>query len=95
MSATTVVDPLLLEILRCPESRQKLAPAPDALVARLNAARAAGSLRTVSGETVAVDLPIDAALVREDGARAYLVVEGIPRMLAEKAVAPADLPEVA
>lgn len=80
-----VVDPELLEILRCWESKQRLHPASPELVARLNAARERGELRNLGGE--APRAPLDGGLVREDGARLYPVVDGIVEMLPESAIA--------
>lgn len=79
-----MVSKQLLEILICPESRQPLAEADTALVARLNAAIAAGQLRNKAGETIA--RPIDGALVRQDGQLAYPIVDDIPVMLLDEAI---------
>ena len=55
----------LLEILVCPETKQPVAIADDALIARINADIEAGRLRNRGGD--AVSEPIVEALVREDG----------------------------
>ncbi|HAZ63664.1 MAG TPA: hypothetical protein DCZ72_08670 [Armatimonadetes bacterium] len=73
------LDDLLLEVLRCPETRATLTLADEALLARLNAAIAAGTLRNRGGETVSE--PIDGALVREPGDIAYPIRDEIPEML--------------
>jgi uncharacterized protein YbaR (Trm112 family) len=78
------VDPELLEILVCPESKQPVKPADDALLARLNADIDAGTLRNRGGEAVAKH--ISEALVREDGKVAYPVDDGIPVMLVEESI---------
>ena len=80
----SVIDPLLLPLLRCPLSRQTLAPAPRELVDRLETARAAGTLRNRAGQALAE--PIDAGLVRADGALFFPVRSGIPVLVAEEAV---------
>ena len=44
-----MLDPRLLEILCCPETKQDVSPAPDALVDRLNDAVAEGKLLNRAG----------------------------------------------
>jgi uncharacterized protein YbaR (Trm112 family) len=58
--------------------------AEAALVARLNEAAAAGSLRNAAGNPVSETL--DGGLVREDGRIVYPIVEGIPRLLADEGI---------
>jgi uncharacterized protein YbaR (Trm112 family) len=65
------VDPELLEILVCPETRQPVAPADAALLTRLNAEIAAGSLRNRGGDSVRE--PLKEGLLREDGRILYPV----------------------
>jgi uncharacterized protein YbaR (Trm112 family) len=79
-----MVDPLLLEILVCPDSRQAVREAPAALVARVNGAIARGRLTSRGGETVRD--AIEGGLVREDGAWLYPVRDGIPIMLIDEAI---------
>ncbi|MBX7072649.1 MAG: Trm112 family protein [Pirellulales bacterium] len=74
----------LLEILRCPESRQPLKIAPVELIAQINAVIAAGRAKNRAGETVAEVL--EGALVREDGTLAYPVRDAIPVMLIDEAI---------
>ena len=74
----------LLEILVCPETRQPVRLADEALLARLNEQVSAGSLRNRGGDAVAK--PIAEALVREDGKVVYLVDDSIPVMLIEEAI---------
>jgi uncharacterized protein YbaR (Trm112 family) len=80
-----MVDARLLEVLVCSETRQRVRLADAATVALLNAAIATGRVRNRAG-TVVRD-PIDAALVREDGALCYPVRRRIPFMLADEALA--------
>ena len=74
----------LLGILVCPETHQPLHEAGAELVARLNARQGAGTLCTRGGSPVAEAL--HGALVREDRAVAYAIVDSIPIMLIEEAI---------
>ncbi len=74
----------LLDILCCPETRGKLHMADDALLATLNQASAAGTLKNAAGEKISETLT--EALVNEAGSRAYIVREGIPVLLADEAI---------
>lgn len=79
-----MVDPQLLEILCCPETRQDVALAPAATVESLNRQIEAGTLRNRAGEPVREKL--DAGLLRADGKVLYPVREDIPVMLIEEAI---------
>ena len=85
-----MVDPELLQILVCPESKQALKEADADLVQRLNVAAAAGSVRNRAGEVARQ--PMDGGLVREDGEFLYPVREGIPIMLIDEAIPLGDVP---
>ena len=74
-----MVDQQLLEILACPETKQPVRLADDALVQRINAAITAGSLKNREGQRI--DGPIQAGLIREDGQFLYPVRDEIPIML--------------
>ena len=78
------VNPELLEILVCPETRQPVAPAGAAVLSGLNQAIAAGSVRNRGGE--AVTQALQEGLVREDGKILYPVEDGIPVMLIEESI---------
>jgi uncharacterized protein YbaR (Trm112 family) len=82
---TDALSPDLLEILVCPETHQKLRLADAATVEDLRRRQAEGRLLNRAGKPV-VDAP-DAALVREDGKVAYLVVDQIPIMIVEEGIA--------
>ena len=79
-----LIDPELLEILVCPETKQRVTLADQALIERLNAAQRAGTLKNRQG--TAVSDPMDGGLIREDKAFLYPVVSGIPVMLIDEAI---------
>lgn len=79
-----MLDPELLDILVCPETRAALRMADDDLLRALNRAVTAGSVRNRRGETLTD--PVTAGLVREDGAVLYPIRDGIPIMLIDEAV---------
>jgi uncharacterized protein YbaR (Trm112 family) len=74
----------LLEILVCPESKQPVAQAGDDVLAKLNAAIEAGTLRNRGGEPV--KKPLAEGLLRQDGTILYPVDDGIPVMLIEESI---------
>ena len=74
----------LLSLLRCPATRQPLTAAEPAVVARLNALVAAGSLRNAAGEPVTAQL--DGGLVRADGQALYPVRREVPVLLVDEAI---------
>ncbi len=74
----------LLDILVCPETRSGLRLADEALLQMINAAIQQGVLTNRCGEPV--EKPLDAALIREDNALAYPVVDDIPIMLVDEAI---------
>jgi uncharacterized protein YbaR (Trm112 family) len=74
----------LLEILVCPETRQPVALADAAVLARLNAEVDAGRLRNRGGDKVSKR--IDEGLLRQDGKVLYIVDDDIPVMLIEESI---------
>lgn len=78
------VNPELLEILVCPETKQKLRNATDAELSQLEALFNSGALHDRSGNKVAST--VKEGLVREDGKVLYVVDEGIPIMLTEESI---------
>ena len=80
----TMVNPELLEILVCPETKQPVSVADEETLARVNRAVEAGYLRNQGGERVKDR--IEEGLVREDGLLLYPVQEDIPVMLLDEAI---------
>ena len=80
-----MIKPELLNILRCPETHQKLALADNALLAQINDAITAGRLRNRAGNTVSEK--IEGGLVREDGKFLYPIRAKLPIMLIDEAIA--------
>jgi uncharacterized protein YbaR (Trm112 family) len=78
------VNPELLEILVCPESKQPVFSASQEILAKVNAEISAGRLRNRGGEKV--EEAISEGLVREDGKILYPVDDGIPVMLIEESI---------
>jgi uncharacterized protein YbaR (Trm112 family) len=73
-----------LSLLRCPENHTRLSPASADTLNRLNAAIREGRLVNCAGHIL--DKPIDAALIREDGAILYPIVDDIPVLLRDDAI---------
>ena len=74
----------LLEILRCPVSRQALRIADQNAIARINAEIAAANLKREDGEGVLDAL--DAALISDDESLAYPIRGGLPVLLASEVI---------
>ena len=78
------VDPELLEILVCPETRQPVKLAGDDVLTGLNERIRASQLRNRGGDIVGK--PIEEGLLREDGKVLYIVDDSIPVMLIEESI---------
>ncbi len=78
------LDDDLLELMVCPDSREKLSLAEESLVAKLNARVEKGDLKNRGGDTV--ERKLDAALVREDGEIAYSVIDDIPNLIVDEGI---------
>lgn len=79
-----MIDRKLVEILRCPVTRQAVSLAPKDRLRDINAAIAAGTLVHADGRKV--EAPLEAALLTADEARIYAVRDGIPIMLVDEAI---------
>ncbi len=79
-----MIDAKLVEILRCPVTREPVSLAPKDRLRALNAEIVAGRLRYADGRKV--EAPLEAALLTADGARIYPVRDDIPIMLADEAI---------
>jgi uncharacterized protein YbaR (Trm112 family) len=79
-----VVDQSLLDILVCPETKQPLRIADAALLERVNSSARQGGLTNRGGK--AVTTPVEAGLVRQDGAVMYPVRDDIPIMLIDESI---------
>jgi uncharacterized protein YbaR (Trm112 family) len=78
------VDPQLVEILVCPETRRPVRIASAEELARVNAGVRSGSLRNRGGAKVEKELR--EALIREDGRVLFPIDDGIPSMLLEESI---------
>jgi len=79
-----MVDPELLEILVCPESKSPVHLADEALLERVNRAVTEARMVTRGGRTLTE--PLEAGLVRSDGRLLYPIQDGIPVMLLDEAL---------
>ena len=75
----------LINILCCPETRQRLRLADAALVEAVNRRIAAGTALCRGGQELKV--PIEGGLVREDGQWLYPIQYGLPVLLVDEAIA--------
>ncbi len=80
-----MIDKELLDILVCPQDRTALRLADDQTLAKLNRAIDAGRVENQGGQPVRERL--QGGLVRQDGAVLYPVVDEIPVLLVEAAIA--------
>ncbi|WP_447978835.1 Trm112 family protein [Candidatus Nitrospira bockiana] len=78
------IDKDLLAILCCPETKQDVTLAPQALIDRLNEKIAKGELRNKVGQAVGEKL--DGGLMRADKKILYPIREDIPVMLIEEGI---------
>ena len=79
-----MIDEELLDILACPETKQPVRLAEQALIDALNARITLGKLKNRGGKPLA--RAIDGGLIRQDGAYLYPVEDDIPIMLIDEAI---------
>ncbi len=85
------VDAKLLEILRCPVTKQHVFPLSQEKLAILNEKIGLGEVNHVDGTEVEKDL--DAALITENGNTLYKIEDDIPIMLEDLSIEGAVLQE--
>jgi len=78
------VDPELVSILACPETKEPVELASEELVATLNELINKGAVKNRGG--TAVTETMDGGLIREDRRFLYPIREDIPIMLIEEAI---------
>ncbi|GAK59187.1 hypothetical protein U27_06164 [Candidatus Vecturithrix granuli] len=78
------IDQYLLDILACPETKEPVSLADDALIAKLNAAIAISALKNRAGEVITEK--IDGGLVRQDQKYLYPIRDEIPIMLIDEGI---------
>ena len=79
-----MVDKELLDILVCPENKTTVTLVDDAVLAKINDAIQAKTLKNRAGE--AVEDAVDGGLLREDGAYLYPIRDDIPIMLIDDSI---------
>jgi uncharacterized protein YbaR (Trm112 family) len=84
-----MIDRRLLDILCCPVTKSPVRPLSPGELDALNRAIAGGSIRTEAGG--ALHAPASAALITRDGRTIYRIEDDIPVMLADEAVATAQI----
>ena len=78
------IDPGLLAILCCPETKQNVTLADDQLIEQLNASIGKGEIQNKAGQLVKEKL--DGGIVREDKKVVYPIRDQIPIMLIEEGI---------
>ena len=78
------IDKDLLAILCCPDTKQDVSLADEALIAKLNEAVSSGQLKNKANKPVAE--PLDGGLIRADRKMLYPIREDIPVMLIEEGI---------
>lgn len=78
------LDQQLLDILACPETKEPVSVADAALIAQLNAAIEAGTVKNRVGDVITEK--IDGGLVRQDQHYLYPIRDDIPIMLIDEGI---------
>jgi uncharacterized protein len=79
-----MVDPKLLEILCCPETKQDVQLIEPAVIKKINKTIKKGTVKNRGGETVSET--IDAGLLRDDRKFLYPIRQDIPIMLIDEGI---------
>jgi uncharacterized protein YbaR (Trm112 family) len=79
----------LVDVLCCPVTKERVRLANAEELQGLNAAIKAGTLTHMDGSKV--EETLEEALITNDGARIYKIIEGIPIMLKDKAIPAGEL----
>ncbi|OGW78972.1 MAG: hypothetical protein A2Z83_06875 [Omnitrophica bacterium GWA2_52_8] len=74
----------LLNIIRCPETKQPLHPAEKEFLAKLNQGISSGLVKNKKGETVS--RKIDGGFIRKDAKSCFPVRNGIVTLLSKEAI---------
>jgi uncharacterized protein len=74
----------LLAILCCPDTKQDVTLADEAVIAKLNAVVSRGQLKNKANKPVTE--PLDGGLIRSDRKMLYPIREDIPVMLIEEGI---------
>lgn len=83
------IDKKLLEILCCPVTKLPVKRLPKGELNAVNQRIAAGEVKLATGEIV--EVPLDEALITENGTTIYRVDDGIPVMLEDEGIPTAQL----
>ena len=86
-----MIDKELLDILACPETKEPIRMAEQALVDELNARIERGEVTNRGGAKV--ERKMDGGLVREDGKYLYPIEDEIPIMLIDEAIPLEGVPQ--
>ncbi|MDH4152622.1 MAG: hypothetical protein OEV01_02425 [Nitrospira sp.] len=78
------INPDLLAILCCPETKQKVTVAEEAVIVTLNTLLTRGGLKNKGNRPVTE--PFEGGLIREDGTLLYPIRDNIPVMLIEEGI---------
>ena len=78
------IDRKLLEILRCPATKQQVFPLTKQQLTVINLAIAVGDLVYADGS--AIDNPLEEGLVTENKNRVYRIEQDIPVMLEDESI---------
>ena len=78
------VDQKLLDILRCPVTKQQVFTLTEQQMATINQAIAAGNVVHADGS--AIDNPLQEGLVTKNGNRVYRIEQDIPVMLEDESI---------